>query len=170
MIRLYEYWLCYLKLIYRDFFSSRLRLQAFMFSQQRLSCTAERAPCVPTIQLYSSAICDHADFRLHMEIGSDFLFSMISCLFINDIRIFRSSKLYVLRVPLKDADAILSRARWNTSVRLFRSWDVPLIKPNSDWLLLVVITQVPCFLSPPFLSDSISAADQSLNKRRFKRC
>lgn len=85
-----------------------MRLQIFMFSQQRLSCIAERAPCGPTIQLYSSAICDHADFRLHMEIGSDFLFSIISCLFISDIKIFRSSKLYVLRVPLKDADAILS--------------------------------------------------------------
>lgn len=58
---------------YRNFFSSRLRLQAFIFSQQRLSCTEERAPRDPTIELYSSAIRDHADFRLHMEIGSDFL-------------------------------------------------------------------------------------------------
>jgi len=102
---------CCIMLNYRNFFSSRLRLQAFIFSQQRLSCMVERAPRDPTIKLYSSVIRDHADFRLHMEIGSDFLFWTISCLFINDIKIFRSSKLYVLRVPFRDADAILPRVR-----------------------------------------------------------
>lgn len=119
---------------YRNFFSSRLRLQTFIFSQQRLSCIAERAPWDPTIELYSSAILDHVDFRLHMEIGSDFLSWTSSCLCINDIRIFRSSKLYVLRVPFRDADAILPRT--GKSIRLFRSlsgrFPYVNIKPNSD--------------------------------------
>lgn len=96
---------------YLNSFSSRFLLHAFIFSQQRLNWTAERIPWGPTIELYSLANCDHADFRLYIDIGSDLLSSISSYLFIKVIRISRSSKLYVFRVLFNDEEAILARKK-----------------------------------------------------------